>query len=176
MSTIDGDAALAEEMLGEPIMPVRERVEPPAPVESQDRPEPENHTPPDFDERWREPFSGLLYLGSLSTSVTIWGHDFLLATPSQTERMQIGPLIKDYIDTVSGPLAYSTAFVAASLVEIDGRPLPRPVTNDPKENALAGRFRWVQHNMHKPVVDELYSRALELDMTVQHVLEAMGKV
>lgn len=174
MSTVDSDAALAEAMLAARNSPLY--ADPPAPVEEDDRPVSEDYTPAEFDPKWREPFSGLLYLGALTKRVEIWGHSFVISTPTQTERMQIGLVVKDYIDTIAGNLAYSTAFVAACLTHVDDHPLPRPVTNDPKESALFGRFRWIEQNMQKVVIDELYSRCLELDMDVQNVLEAMGKV
>ena len=84
-------------------------------------------------------------------------------------------VIAPYMETVSGNMAYATAFVAACLVSVDGHKLPEPVLNNPRETALHDRFKWVAANLKKPVVDELFSRCLELDMEVDRVLEAMGK-
>lgn len=149
------------------------RVEAPAPPT--DETPVRDYRPQEFDPRWKEPFTGLLYIGSLTSTETVFGHDFVISTPTQTERMQIGQVIAPYMETVSGNIAYATAFVAACLVSVDGRKLPEPVLNNPKETALHDRFKWVAENLRKPVVDELYGRCLELDMQVDRVLEAMGK-
>lgn len=135
----------------------------------------EDFTPREFDLKHKEPFTGLLFVGALTDEFTLWGHRFVIATPTQTERMQIGPLIRDYADTIAGDLAYATALVAAYLVSVDNQPLPRPVVKDVRETALRDRFRWVSDTLQKPVIDYLFSKCLELDQQVDDVLEAMGK-
>lgn len=131
--------------------------------------------PQEFDPRHRQAFTGLLYLGALTTEVSLWGHRFVLATPTQTERLQIGPVIQAYVNTLTGEIAYGTAMVAAYLVSVDGQALPQPVLTNPKETALHDRFRWVTDNLLRPVIDYLYSECMKLEASVDAVLEAMGK-
>jgi hypothetical protein len=145
--------------------------EAPAP---QDTPLP-TYTPREFDPRYKEKFQGLLYIGALTDDFELWGHHFSIATPTQTERLQIGLVMRDYADTISSEIAFSTAFVAACLVAVDGEPLPQPIVNNPKETALHERFRWVGKTLRKQVIDMVYSRCLELENEVDEVLEAMGK-
>lgn len=168
MSVVDPDSVLAEAVFES--APQTDTAPPPAPEEQEDR----EHQPLEFDQKWREPFTGLLYVGALTVTEYVFGHEFVLSTPTQTERMEIGQVIAPYVDTVSGQIAYTTAFVAACLVSVDGQRLPEPVMRG-KDTALHDRFKWVHENLRKPVVDELYSRCLELEMKVQQVLDAMGK-
>lgn len=154
--------------------PVRD----PAPAESTDGPADTPKTEPpvrEFDPKWRLPFEGLLYVGHLDDTVTLFGHRFVLVTPSSTERTQIGLVIKDFNDTVSFEFAYTCAYVAAFLVSVDGRDLPMPISNDPKDIALRQRFDWVRENLKKQVIDALYNACLVLDDEVGGVLTAMGK-
>jgi len=149
-------------------------IEEEAPATPQE-PSPSTYTPREFDPRYKEPFQGLLYIGALTAEFELWGHHFSIATPTQTERLQIGLVMRDYADTISSEIAFSTAFVAAHLVAVDGQPLPQPIVNNPKETALHERFRWVGNTLRKQVIDMIYGRCLELEQEVDNVLEAMGK-
>jgi len=150
--------------------------EPPRQSGSDDeQPEHDDLGPRTFDERHREPFTGLLYLGYLEDDVTIWGHHFRIATPTQREKIQAGALHKPYIDTLASEVAYQTILVGAYLVSIDGQELPRPVTNDPKENGVKDRFNWVADNLKGPVIDRLFDRCMILEVQVGKVLRAMGE-
>lgn len=155
--------------------------EPPKPERPAESPQPEPETEPvaedvpEFDPKHRQPFSGLLYVGALTDSFELFGHRFTIATPTQTERLQIGQVIAPYQNTVTAEVAYQTALVAAYLTEIDGHKLPEPVLSNPKETALHDRFRWVSENMRRVVVDQLFDRCLQLDTQVNDVLAAMGK-
>jgi hypothetical protein len=130
--------------------------------------------PAEFDERYQEPFTGLLYLGRIIEDVTIWGHGFRLCTPSHRERLQIGQVIKPFADTPSEDSAWMACLVAAYLIEIDGEALPEPVVKN-KGTALNDRFSWVIDNMHTPVINELFDRCLVMDRNVREVLNAMGE-
>lgn len=154
--------------------------EPPAPAEGREHVSGEVLAEPEevaeFDPAYRQPFVGLLYVGALTHRFTLFGHEFTIATPTQTERLQLGLVIQPYQGTVTGEIAYQTALVAAYLVDIDGQRLPEPVSSDPKETALHDRFRWVQHNLRRPVIDRVFEECLKLDAQVDRTLEAMGKV
>jgi len=130
---------------------------------------------PEFDPAYRQPFKGLLFVGALTTSFELFGHHFTIATPTQTERLQIGQVIEPFQNTVTAEIAYQTALVAAYLVDIDGTKLPEPVVSNPKETALHDRFRWVSENLRRPVLDRVFDECLKLDRQVDDVLAAMGK-
>jgi hypothetical protein len=188
---LDADDALVQEALGSasmpPLMAKWTDLSAPAPglseapsptpqslpAEPPSPPQPE--VIPEFDPRYRDPFEGLLYVGHLHDTATFLGHTFRLVTPSSTERLQIGLVIKAYDGTVGWDFAYASALVAAYLVEVDGQLLPQPITNDPKDTALEQRWEWVLRVLKKPVIDYLFQQCILLDSQVRAVLDAMGK-
>jgi hypothetical protein len=152
--------------------------EAPAAAQEQEQapePEPVEEDVPEFDPKQKEPFSGLLYVGALTHKFSLYGHSFVIATPTQTERLQMGIVIQPYQNTLSAEIAYSTALVAAYLVSIDGVMLPEPIMTNPKETSLLDRFTWVTENIRRPVIDKIFDECLKLDGTVMGVLDAMGK-
>jgi hypothetical protein len=148
--------------------------EPPEAAQEPEEPEREEDIP-EFDPAYRQPFKGLLYVGALTKSFELFGHHFTIATPTQTERLQIGQVIEPFQNTLTAEIAYQTALVAAYLVDIDGTKLPEPVVTNPKETALHDRFRWVSENLRRPVLDRIFDECLKLDRQVDDVLAAMGK-
>jgi hypothetical protein len=149
---------------------VQEPQEQPGSVDSQP-----DEDPLEFDERYKEPFNGLMYLGYLEDSFVVWGHTFRIATPTQLEKIQAGALHQPYAESLASEIAYQTILVAAYLVSVDHTDLPRPVLNDPKENAVRDRFRWVAENLRPPVIDELFGRCMVLETKVGKVLRTMGE-
>lgn len=135
----------------------------------------EDYQPAEFDERYKEPFTGLLYLGHLEETFSIWGHTFRIVTPSRMERIQAGELHAPYVGTLAAEIAYQAILVATFLTDVDGHELPRPVITDPKENAVRDRFKWVAENLKDPVIDLVYEQVLKLDARVRDAVAAMGE-
>jgi hypothetical protein len=131
--------------------------------------------PQEFDPRHRDAFTGLLFLGYLEKTITVWGHTFHLVTPSQAEKIQIGLLHKEYLGTLASEIAYQTLLVAAYLRNVDGNELPKPITNDSKDQALNERYRWVGENLREQVIDEIFSRCIMMQADIRDILAAMGK-
>jgi hypothetical protein len=164
-------------------LPTLQQPAPPAEPQQQEEPEPvPDITDPDyvedipeFDARWKDPFSGLLYVGALTDSFELFGHSFTISTPTQTEFLQMGLVVKPFNDTVMLERAFTLAKVAAYLTAIDGKELPKPITTDPKETALQQRFQWVSDTLRREVVDKIHEKCLELDNEVFETLQAMGK-
>lgn len=154
---------------------------PPIPVENAiptPPPEPEEDPdlkPREFDPKAREPFIGLLYLGSLDREITLYGHTFLLVTPTNAERIQMGLITREWRDTATEEIALGQALVAAFLQKVDNTPLPEPISPNPKDTALRGRFNWVGENLRRPVIQALFQECMLLDSQVDIALEAMGK-
>lgn len=132
-------------------------------------------SPREFDPKYRDPFTGLLFLGYLEDTIRIYGHTFRIATPTQNERIEMGLLHKPYVDSLASEIAYQTLLVSAYLLEVDGEELPQPILNKSKSGAVADRFRWVSENLRPPVIDQLFSSCLVLEGEVRQVLEAMGE-
>src|SRR5215469_14153846 len=79
----------------------------------------EGNVLPTFDQRYEEPFVGLLYLGALSDEFDWLGHRFVIRTLRDGEKLAIARLIKPYQDTVGTDRAYAAAVVALCTVSVD---------------------------------------------------------
>jgi hypothetical protein len=126
----------------------------------------------ELDPKIREDFIGLTYLGKLEETCRVAGHTFLLRTPSQVDRLEMGPLHKPYLNTVTTEAAWRQLTVAAYLRRIDSQVAPDPLS--PSITALRVRLDWVRENIYsEQVVDRLYDECLLLDSRVRDVIEAL---
>lgn len=141
-------------------------------------PEASPHDPPeeppgpvaDLDERATADFTGLLYLGYLEDECTVVGHRFLLRTPSQDERLEMGMLHRPYLNSVATEPAWRSITVAAFLRRIDSANAPEPLTA--AANQVRDRFEWLQKSVHSSVViEKLFDRCLELAARERDVVD-----
>lgn len=132
-------------------------------------------TLPEFDPRVREDFEGLLYLGRLSHTFPWAGHEFTIRTLTTGETLEVGLLSQPYRGTLAEMKAYQAALVACCVTTVDGRAMPVPITDDPRDTAAANRFRYVLRSWFPPVLDAVYEQYLLLEERVARVLAAMGK-
>lgn len=137
---------------------------------AQDQKEP----PPAFDERHREPFTGLIYLGALTDTFTMWGHEFVIRTLTTEDIAEVGLLVKQYEGTLATNAVYQAATLAAALVTIDGKGLPLPVVQG--NSGMEQRYKWVARSLFPPVRARLWNKYFSLEQVVDDTVEAMGKV
>ncbi len=130
---------------------------------------------PEFDQRVREDFEGLLYLGKLEATFEWMGHKFVIRTLTVGEVLEIGLLHKEYVGTLTDVKAYQAALVAACVVKIDRKSLPFPLTNEDDDTPLRNRFEYVLRSWFPPTLDAVYEQYLLLEERVERVMEAMGK-
>jgi hypothetical protein len=129
----------------------------------------------ELDPRHREDFVGLLYLGKVDHEVTVAGHRFLLATPGQRDRLEMGPLHKGYVNTITGERAWMAVTVAAYLRRIDNEDAPEPLTR--AKSPLVTRYEWVLNSIHSEVViEKLYGKCMELDARVRDLTEELDEL
>lgn len=133
------------------------------------------HRGESFDPRYREEFEGLLFLGSLSKSFSWMHHDFRIKTIGTDEALAISLVIQPWVRSQGEVKAYQAAAVAACLLEVDGKPLPHPLTRDVTPDRLTPRFEWVLRNYQPVVIDMIYGQIMELENKVVEILAAMGK-
>jgi hypothetical protein len=128
---------------------------------------------PKFDERYRRDFEGLLFIGKVSRQFQWLSHRFVIKTPNVDDLLEIGQLHKPYVGTVADIKAYQTLVIAATLVSVDGRPLPLPMSED--ESSLQAKYEYIRRNWYPWTLDKLYEEYLILDSEVSAVHEALGK-
>lgn len=187
----DREAAEADALLG--ITPDSANVgaQPPGPPPSSDAPgdstephratgagESESDSPeplPEFDPRVREDFEGLLFLGYLRHEFTWIGHQFTIRTLRIGEILEVGMVHKPYVGSLAEVKAYQAAVVAACVVQVDGRPVALPITDDPADTELANKFAYILRSWFPVVLDAIYDEYQALEGRVEQVIEAMGK-
>lgn len=131
---------------------------------------------PAFDEKYTEQFTGLLYIGALTTTVSWLGHSIVLRTLGPDEQLAISLLTSKYVGTQGEGLAYSTAVVAMAVVTVDGEELPTPLGEDQQLAEWAQmRFDYVKANWYSYTIGHLFQKYLELEDQVAQVVDAMGK-
>lgn len=132
---------------------------------------------PSFDERYKDSFNGLVYIGALTRDFDLFGHRIKLRTLKQNEILMIGELTKPYMATLSEPKAYTQAVVSMALMTVDDKELPTMPLGDGPALAswAADRFAWIGEQYHDTVVGAIYEQYLVLAETVAQVIEAMGK-
>lgn len=139
----------------------------------------EANQPKSFDPSFREPFEGLLFLGSLTETFEWLGHEFTVRTLTTGELMAIGLIHKEYIGTLGDTKAYQTAVVAACLERVDGQPLPIPPDlRSPSGSddvvVLRDRFRYISRNWFPPTIDHIYEQFILLEAESARVIEQLG--
>lgn len=132
-----------------------------------------NPAVPSFDPRYTEEFEGLLFLGALRKRFRWMGHEFVLRSLVTSEVLEVGLIQKPYMGSMGEIKAYQAAVVAASILSVDGKPPPIPVTD--MDSDLEARFQYVITHWQPIVIDMLYGQVLSLEMTVNETLSAMGK-
>lgn len=129
---------------------------------------------PEFDEKSKDDFVGLLYLGALTHSFSFAGHAFIIRTLTTDEILAVGQVVKDHEGSVSQMKAYATAVVAACTVSVDSQPLPTPLRDLPGDVALRDRLD-VAKKWYPYVIDVVYSEFLALEDKMNRVFAEMGK-
>lgn len=129
-----------------------------------------------FDQRFRQDFEGLLFIGKLTDTFTWLGHRFTIRTIPSDDLLEMGLLHKPYVGTIADVKAYQMLVVAACIVAVDDQPPPFPVTNETTDTLLLNRFNFVRRSWFPPTVDVIYERYLLLEKRVEDVIEEMGKV
>jgi hypothetical protein len=130
--------------------------------------------PPEFDERYRDEFTGVMFIGALKDSFTWLGHTFKIRTLKTDEFVEIGLLVKPYEGTASEIKALQAATVAGCVLSVDGRPLPQAISSDPSQTDLSLRFEYVMKHWYAPTLDVVYERYYILELRVRELLDAMG--
>jgi hypothetical protein len=137
-------------------------------------PEQEEEELPAFDEQYRQDFIGLNFVGKLSRDFEWMGHRFKIKTLMTDELIQIGLVHAKYQQTLADVKAYQTLVVAACLDTLDGKQLPVPITND--VDLVEARFDYIKNHWYPWTIDAVYEEYLLLEVRVQKVIAAMGKV
>lgn len=135
----------------------------------------EEQDAPRFDERHRENFVGLLYLGRLQKTFPLFGHTFVVRTLTTEHLAEIGQIVKPHEGSLARNAVYQAAFVAAAVVTVDGKPLPGSLSGDTSMEVTEVRFPYVMANWMPAVREGIYNEAFRLEIEARDVLAALGE-
>ena len=129
--------------------------------------------PIEFDEQYRQDFTGLCFLGKVTDDFEYFGHRFKIRSLKIEELIEIGLLHAKYQNTLADVKAYQTLVAAAAIETVDNRELPIPI--GPSESLIEARFNYIQKNWYPFTIDEVYSHYVVLEARVQASVTAVGK-
>lgn len=129
-----------------------------------------------FDERHKEPFLGLAYLGALSKTFMWAGHEFRIRTLTTSEILIVASITARYEGTLAANRAYSAAVVALATESVDGEPLPFPYKESVGIEWAEQRFNYVTGQWFNFTIDAVYGEYLALESKVREVMTAMGNL
>lgn len=136
----------------------------------------ENDESAPFDERYKEDFEGLAFIGALQTRFSYIGHKFLIRTLSTHELLAAGMITKKFEDTIGANRAYASAMVALATVSVDNVGLPSPIEESDESLAWAfERFDYVTAKWFPYTIDYVYERYLLLEERTRNVLMEMAE-
>jgi len=131
-------------------------------------------TPPKaFDARYRDPLTGLIYLGRLEDTFEWGGHSFRIRTLTSGEIIRAGLLIKPALGTRAEMKAHQASWVAGGLISVDGQPLVMPLGT--KEITQEEKYRYILENWHSITIDTVYTRIYELEAVARELGDALGE-
>lgn len=133
---------------------------------------------PQFDRRFADDFVGLLYLGRLDKTFRKFGHTFVVRTLTTEQMAEIAQIVKPHaevggIASAEGAV-YQSAVVAASVVTVDGQPLPGALTMNSLDD-LRVRTDYVMRNWMPPVREKVYDECIGLELVARQALSALGE-
>lgn len=121
----------------------------------------------------RDNFENLLTFGKKTSVKEVYGHSVYVSTLTVEEELQIGLLVKPYLNTDAYHRAYKTAVVAASVKEIDGQPIYHPLSEKEDSNHIM-RKKWDKIKTYYPIiVDQMYNCVTELE---QELIPLLSKI
>jgi len=129
--------------------------------------------PVEFDPQYKQSFEGLLFIGKVQRQFKWLGHTFVIKTMVLEDMLEAGQLHRPYVGTVADIKAWQSLMIAGSIVSVDGKPLPVPITDE--ITPLQTKFDYINQHWLPWTLDALYEQYLILDADVAGVIEAMGK-
>lgn len=145
----------------------------------EETPEPAEEAPskplPTFDPKWRDPLTGLLFLGALKEEFEWVGHRFTVRTLNNLELADVALVAARYKDTDYSAKAYQCAVVAACITAVDGKPLPTMPLDNQETSDVSAKFDYIMARWFPTTIDVVFTHYYDLEIKVREVLDAMGK-
>lgn len=128
------------------------------------------------DDRWREDFTGLLFLGALRGWIDWCGHRIAMRTLNTDEELLIAQLVKDLEGGMGGMKGYATATAGLCVEAIDHQAMPVPLGEHPNQ-----QYKWALERFNyarrwfPPTIDTIFDAYLTLEKRQREILVSLGK-
>ncbi len=129
-----------------------------------------------FDPRVNEDVQGLMFLGALTSSFDFAGHSFTIRTIKTGEEIAAAQIVREFADNgLALDKAFGSAYVAACIVTVDGRPLVEALGPGEAETLTRIRraFAYILANWYYPTVEVVYSEYADLLIRQSRALAAL---
>ncbi len=138
-------------------------------------PEPEPVVPGSiqFDERVKNDFEGLLYLGKLQKGFRWGGHSFRIKTLTSEERLRAAVLCKPWTASLEEARAWLIATVALSVVSVDGKSIV-PLGMVDEDAVAEAKFKWALEQFPW-TIDAIMVEIDDMESRVAEAVQEMGK-
>lgn len=125
-----------------------------------------------FNEKVKDDFEGLLYLGLIQKTFKWGGHTFRIKTLNSDERLRAAQLCKPWLGTVEEARAWIIATVALSTIAVDGKAVV-PLGMDDDLTAES-KYAWARQQFPW-TIDAIMSEVTDLEKRVEEAIVEMGK-
>lgn len=125
-----------------------------------------------FPEEYKQPFTGLLYVGAMTKVVEYAGHKIELKTLTQGEELRVGQLTREYVGCRSEINAMKLYTVAAAVQTVDGMPMTGGL--QPDSDPITTKAEQIK-NWYATVVEHLYDEYATMSRSCREVAKALKK-
>ena len=117
---------------------------------------------------------GLLYLGALSATVTIWGHTFEIHTLRAGEELARDQIVNEYEGIFGQSRALGLATAAAAVKAVDNTPLQRPLKSGKSDTISSIRANFaIFSEYYFPVIEQIYEEYEKLEVKQARAFKAL---
>ena len=137
-----------------------------------------NPEPPvtELTDQERSDFAALITVGRRTKKISVMDHSVVIQTLKTGDEMRIGLMTKPYLETQGFSRAYQVAVCAAGIVEVDGKPLWRSLSETPDEDEAFRKSVDILEDFYPIVISQIYQGIMELEREFADLAIKLGKL
>jgi hypothetical protein len=124
----------------------------------------------------RRDFDRLLTIGRRTKKIIVMDHPVTIQTLKTADEMRIGLHTKPYLESQGFARAYQVGVCAAGIVDIDGSPLYRPVSEKEDDDGIFDKKIEVLKDYYPIVITQIYQGIIDLEREFADLAIKLGKL
>ena len=124
----------------------------------------------------RADFSKLLTIGRRVKKVVIMDHPVTIRTLTTADEMRIGLYTKEYLESQGFSRAYQVGTCAAGIIEIDGAPPYKPLSEKEDKAAVFAKNAEKISEYYPIVISQIYDAIIALEREFAELAIKLGKI